>query len=306
MDTRYCLHPVIVDEGMAYPCGRCPVCRMKYRKQMALRIYMEKSIEKPIDSYFITLTYNDQNIPIQQGRQCFDKSHVTTFLDSLRHKLRNEGYTLRHFGTCEYGEEGYRPHYHFIFLLYGDRRLRRHEFNHRFCMELWHYGFTYDGSVTLQSIMYCTTYALKDDEALERDWTGFEEGRPFRTFSRRPGLGLTDNCINWWSDYIFNDGDIRNSIRVRLPKRSVSAGVPVGVKRKIADFYPDLYDRLKDANMQSFEESLSALFDNAGKYGSMRNYTNKNGVDTIDFTPDKEIKAFRKALRIISKSERSV
>lgn len=305
MDTRFCLHPVIVDEGLAYPCGKCPVCRMKYRKQMALRIYMEKSIDKPIDSYFITLTYNDENIPVVRGRQCFDKNHVSKFLDSLRHRLGREGYSLRFFGTCEYGEEGYRPHYHFIFFLYGSRRMSRFEFNRRYVEEYWHYGFSYDGTVTIRSIMYCTCYALKDDESLERDWTGFEEGRPFRLFSRRPGLGLSDSCINWWSDYVANGGEIRTGISVHSTKRSVSSGIPTGVKRKISEFYPDLYEELKEANKSYFDESLSSLFDQAKKNGSYRNYTNKNGVDPIDFSPDKEIIAFRKALRRLSKAERN-
>lgn len=152
--------------------------------------------------------------------------------------------------------------------------------------------------------MYCTAYALKDDESLERDWTGFEEGRPFRVFSRRPGLGLTDTCINWWTDYVYNDGQPRTGISVRSTKRNVSSGIPVGVKRKIKDIYPDQYEVLKAANKSYFDESLSALFDKAKAYGSYRNYTNKNGVDPIDFSPDEEIKAFRKALRKLSKSAR--
>ena len=119
MDTRFCLHPVILPDGTPFPCGKCPVCRMKYRKQMALRIFMEKQIEKPLASYFITLTYNEQNIPTYSGRPCFDRNHITRFIDSLRHRLRRYGITERHFGTCEYGEEGFRPHYHFIFFLYA-------------------------------------------------------------------------------------------------------------------------------------------------------------------------------------------
>lgn len=305
MDTRFCLHPVILDEDLAFPCGKCPVCRMKYRKQMALRIYMEQSIDKPAYSYFLTLTYDPEHIPVIEGRNCFCKEHLQRFLDSLRHKLRNEGFSLRYFATCEYGEEGYRPHYHFIFFLYGSGKLHRHEFNRRFVSPLWHYGFTFDGTVTIRSIMYCTAYALKDDESLERDWTGFEEGRPFRLFSMRPGLGLTDSCINWWTNYIANGGELRNSIRVRCAKRSVSGGIPVGVKRKISDSYSDIHERLKEANMEYFIDSISSLLERAERYGSSRNYTNKNGVDPIDYSPDREIQAFRKALRRIASSERN-
>ena len=89
MDTSVCLHPAYV-YGIPYPCGKCPVCRMKYRKQMALRFYMEKCIDKPKYAYFVTLTYNEQNVPKIEDRFCFCKAHVLTFLDSLRHKLSRE------------------------------------------------------------------------------------------------------------------------------------------------------------------------------------------------------------------------
>lgn len=313
MDTSFCLHPVIVDEGVLYPCGKCPVCRMKYRKQLATRIYMEYSIEQPIDSYFITLTYDDQNIPVESGRQCFNKEHVLRFLDSLRHKLRSAGFSLRYFGTCEYGEKGYRPHYHFLLFLYGSPgtskfkyspRRFEHQFRDDYIKPLWHYGFVYDGRVSIKSTMYCTCYALKDDEALERDWTGFEAGRPFRLFSLRPGLGLTDKCVEWWTDYVYNDGDFRYGLRLSKGlKRSISSSVPVGIKRKIKDNEPDFYEAYKNANFSNREESLSHLLENAAKYGSARNYTNKNGVDPISYVPDQEIILHRKALREMARRQ---
>lgn len=311
MDTRYCLHPVIVDDGVLYPCGKCPVCRMKYRKQMATRMYMEYCIDKPKDNYFITLTYDNTNIPTFAGRQCFNKEHVSRFLDSLRHKLSACGFSLRYFGTCEYGEEGYRPHYHFIFFLYGSGRRfpfkGSHVFNRDFVKPLWHYGFTYDGRVSPASVMYCTCYALKDDEAIERDWTGFEEGKPFRLFSMRPGLGLSDHCVEWWTNYVYNDGQYRYGLRLtKNLKRPISTCIPTGIKRKIKENEPDFYEDYKRVNQATREESLSCLAENAAKYGSLRNYTNKNGVDPITFVPDLEIITYRKALRELAKRQRSI
>lgn len=310
MDTRYCLHPVKIDEDRVFPCGSCPVCRMKYRKQFAVRLYMEKCLEKPDYSYFITLTYNNENIPTCSGRQCFDKDHITTFLDSMRHGLRAKGYKLRYFGTCEYGEEGYRPHYHFIFYLYSIRGCSssgfgKHQFNKEFCQRYWRYGFTQDGTVTVRSILYVTAYALKDDEYLERDWRGFEPGRPFRVFSLRPGLGLTDKCIQWWTDFAFNDGNPRTSFRTKGIASSISSGIPTGIKRKIKDYHPFAYEYIKSANMQYFEESISQLFQNIEKYGSARDYTLKDGVDEIDRTPDEQIKNLRRAMREFRKKQRS-
>lgn len=312
MDLRFCLHPVILSNGDYKPCGKCPVCRMKYRKQMATRIYMETSIDKPVDNYFITLTYDDQNIPIIAGRQCFNKDHLVRFLDSLRHKLRSRGLSLRYFGTCEYGQEGYRSHYHFLFFLYGSpvRRFAYkgvHEFNRDFVQPLWPYGFTFDGRVSPASVMYCTCYALKDDEALQRDWTGFEEGRPFRLFSLRPGLGLSDSCVAWWTDYVYNDGDFRFGLRLSKGlKRPVSSSVPVGIKRKIKENEPDFWEVYKKANERNASDALDHLVENAKRYGSSRNYTNKNGVDPVDYSPDQDIINYRKALREMAKRERAI
>lgn len=316
MDTRFCLHPVIIDEDTVFPCGKCPVCRMKYRKQMALRIYMEQCIEKPFGAYFITLTYNDENIPITNGRQCFDKIGTQRFLDSLRKKLYRKGVVCRHFLTCEYGESGYRPHMHALFFLYSSInagrslvdfkkrcKAQRHYFSDEIVSPLWNSGFVYNGSVTPRSVMYCTAYALKDDESLERDWTGFEEGRPFRLFSNRPGLGCTAKCVQWWKDYVYNDGDPRTAISVKGVSK-LSSGVPVGIKRKLKDYFPDEYEALKEANMSYFEESVPQLFENAAKFGSARNYQNKSGVDPVDRSPDIRIKAFLKASRAISKKNR--
>lgn len=273
---------------------------------------MEYSVEKPKDAYFITLTYDEQNIPSCSGRQCFNKEHVSRFLDSLRHKLRDRGFSLRYFGTCEYGEEGYRPHYHFIFFLYGPGRPFRFvpsagvfEFHRDYVQPLWRYGFSYDGRVSIKSIMYCTCYALKDDEYLERDWAGFEEGRPFRLFSLKPGLGLTDKCVEWWTDYVYNDGDFRYGRTFEKGlKRKISSSIPVGIKRKIKDNEPEFYEIYKAANQANVDESLLKLAANAERYGSSRNYTNKNGVDPVSRIPDEEILTFRKALRELSKRER--
>ena len=154
--------------------------------------------------------------------------------------------------------------------------------------------------------MYCTCYALKDDSFLERDWRGFEEGRPFRLFSNRPGLGLTDRCINWWSDYVFNDGNIRNTLRKTARYRSISAGVPVGIKRKLSDFYPDIHESLKAQNIEYFEESISGLFENAWKYGPHKVYRHSGDFEAPDETVDREMQAFRKALRTIRKQQKTI
>lgn len=319
MDTSKCIHPVFINNLGYVPCGSCPVCRMKYRKQMAARILMEQNIEKPVYSYFITLTYDESNIPTVNGRHCFSKEHVTTFLDSVKHRLSRDGYTYRHFLTCEYGEEGYRPHYHCLFFLYrksGDISCVSYPrltpgllpphffFNESIIQPLWHYGFTSQGTVTSASVLYCTSYALKDEEYMLDDWKGFEEGKPFRRYSLRPGLGLTDKCLAWWLDYIRNDGqDIRSGFKIHTSRGCLSTGIPVGIKRRL-ESYPDIKELLTAKNCQALDDMQEDLSFNSQEYGSKMVYLNGKKFKSENFSesPDREIMAFRKALRKINKS----
>lgn len=287
---------------------------------MALRIYMEKLIEKPDYSYFITLTYDEDHIPICKGRECFSKADITTFLDSLKHKLRRDGFTFRYFFTCEYGEEGYRPHYHALLFLYRlpnfakrvsyprlspGKQAPHFYFAEQILYPLWKRGFVYQGTVSGASVLYCTSYALKDDEQLTRDWTGFEEGKPFRRYSLKPGLGLTDRCLSWWLEYIQNDGvNIRNTVTVHLSQRHISSGIPVGVKRRMARDYVDIYEQLKEVNLRAFNESFEDLKKNLLKYGTTSVYRgDKHYLSLYTDKPDKEMIAFTKAIRQMHKTQ---
>lgn len=327
MDTSVCLHPVWLPDKGWVPCGKCPVCRMKYRKQMAIRIKMEQNIDKPLYSYFITLTYNEDSIPKFNGRDCFSKKHITTFLDSLKHRLSRDGYSYRYFFTCEYGEEGYRPHYHAILFLYGrisdsGRVARVHYplltpglsaphffFNDCIVQPLWPFGFTYQGTVSSASVLYCTSYALKDDELLTRDWKGFEPGKPFRRYSLKPGLGLTDKCCDWFYNYIINDEkEYRTSISINAQRGRVSSGIPVAIKKRLKDNYPDKYESFKMANSAFMAEALPKLERSAFSYGPTKIYgrIGENGYfpdsfPAFDSSVDKEVIAFRKALRKMNK-----
>lgn len=176
-------------------------------------------------------------------------------------------------------------------------------FNDRVVQPLWGLGYTYQGFVTSASVLYCTSYALKDDEYLEKDWKGFEEGKPFRRYSLRPGLGLTDKCLSWWLGYVENDGkDYRNFFRINGPRKQLSTGIPVGVKRRFQD-YPEIKEALTSINVASLDDMQKDLSENSMRYGSKMIYIDgkKYPSDNLTDEPDKEIIAFRKALRKLNK-----
>ena len=55
----------ILDPPIMLPCGRCVGCRMAKSKEWAIRCVHESSLHK--SSAFVTLTYDDANIPINHS-----------------------------------------------------------------------------------------------------------------------------------------------------------------------------------------------------------------------------------------------
>ena len=92
------------------PCNKCELCRDKVAREWSTRAMCESqtSTSQPL---FITLTYNDANLP----KDGVSKEHAQTFIKRLRINInRYVGYdvNLRFFLCSEYGSKTKRPHYH--------------------------------------------------------------------------------------------------------------------------------------------------------------------------------------------------
>ena len=116
-------------EKLKLPCGNCVGCRLEYSRQWAIRCFFEAKQWK--HNYFVTLTYNDENVPIRQHAKV-DKdtgevmslhdvmtlkpTDFTLFVKRLRTNMqRLSGHQgIRFFGCGEYGPLNMRPHYHLI------------------------------------------------------------------------------------------------------------------------------------------------------------------------------------------------
>lgn len=100
-----------VKDFIEVPCGKCLGCRMSYSRSWADRMMLEMKDHK--ETYFITLTYNDQNIPwnpmpdqdtgeIVDSVQTLKKRDLQLFLKRLRRKVGDDH--LMYFACGEYGE----------------------------------------------------------------------------------------------------------------------------------------------------------------------------------------------------------
>jgi hypothetical protein len=152
---------------------------------------------------FLTLTYNDENLPENQS---LGKRDLQLFLKRLRKALHPT--KIRYYACGEYGSHTYRPHYHLIiFGLYCTRPVlypypfdSPYSFDKRFSLfaqhskaveNAWGKGFCHFGSVNSKSISYVVKYVIKTHSYEYRRNVSLRGLQPdFALMSRRPGLGF--------------------------------------------------------------------------------------------------------------------
>lgn len=175
-----CFHPVSIKrpnqedptDRINVPCGKCEACRLRYIQHWKYRAIYEVSKSK--NSYFITLTYNDDVIPYDEntGAQVLVKAHYVLFLKKLRHYLytRQGKYQIntkkrlkmRYIMAGEYGSKTNRPHFHAILI---DVPWNGHENDHlNYTLEqvvkAWEYGFVKIGTVQPGAVDYVVSYIM--------------------------------------------------------------------------------------------------------------------------------------------------
>jgi len=183
-------------EIITVPCGRCMPCRVNHAQEWALRI--ETEMKDCYSAYFITLTYDDAQIPRNDlGNGILHKPDLQKFFKRLRYyadqyyktQMENLGFnqtlkvpSIRYYAVGEYGEETYRPHYHAIVFNIPTETIKYLE-------RIWQHGFVKIGTVTPKSIRYVTKYITKWDS---RDLDTKELIKPFNVMSK----GIGANYVN--------------------------------------------------------------------------------------------------------------
>lgn len=309
-----CLHPRCY-AGKVFPCGKCPACLSRDREELAQRLIIEAHVSKC--SYFITLTYDDEHLPIYQGVNCFDKEQVRSFIRALRDSYRDDGVHFRYFVTSEYGDNTQRSHYHAIFF-YDSFESRQQVYED--IKKRWTFGNISVDSVTIASARYVAKYCLKEDDSSE-----FPKGhpcRPFRLFSCRPAIGCSPAairfyCENWHlqESFIHQDetGFVKSCQLIDKIPRVVRSKIVVKkiVKKKVKlgdGSKVTIRHEIKDLNL---EKKLSAV--GWSKFFSMNEdlfiALNDKHLNTFDgknyypdYTKDLEIKKKARKLRKIKKT----
>ncbi len=182
-------------QNVEIACGQCIGCRLDKRKEWAIRCVHEAQLHE--DNCFITLTYNDENLP-RDGSLV--KEHFPIFIRKLR---RNNPHKIRYYMCGEYGEDLKRPHYHAILFGhdFADKQLASFGTGNTLWIsdeleKTWARGFCTIGEMTYDSAGYCAHYTMKKingDQAAEH-YNGLTP--EYATMSRKPGIGNA-----WYNKY---------------------------------------------------------------------------------------------------------
>jgi len=221
------MHEGLIDLPVFLPCGQCIGCRLKYSRDWALRCVHEASQWQA--NCFITLTYNDQNVP---KRGSIDKEHPVLFMKRLRKRF---GAKIRSFGAAEYGENFGRPHYHILLFNFDfpDRELFYERNGVRIYTsstldDIWGLGYTTVGDVNFQSAAYVARYVMKKQkgklaslhyerwDAEKQEYYDLVPERPI-CVSRRPGVGR--DWYETYKDQVFpDDFVVHDGKKLAVPK----------------------------------------------------------------------------------------
>lgn len=221
-----------LDEKLEIPCGQCIGCRLDKSRQWAIRCVHEAQEHE--ENCFITLTYDDENLPYGGT---LVKKDFQDFMKRLRKEV--EPKKIRYYQCGEYGENLLRPHYHAIIFNHDfrDKKLWKSKngvdvYVSPTLQKLWRFGFSTIGTVTFESAAYVARYCVKKIKESPKtktsyqghyirydDESGYETKlqEEYATMSRRPGIANT-----WIKKYglqtLTHDSVIMNGKEQKPPK----------------------------------------------------------------------------------------
>lgn len=204
-------------DGLEVPCGKCLACRIKKRSEWSARMLHELEAHK--DAIFITLTYDDFNIPAHKSllktdlQQFFKRLRISldryNLYQQMDHYLRYDQmkHKIRYFACGEYGDpskviyhnnipyvtEGDRPHYHAIIF-----NMSLYPHHKQLIIKAWNQGIVHFGLAEPDSINYVAQY-------IDKKFTGDLADTEYHLKLREPVFRLLS--LGLGRDYVDNNSD---------------------------------------------------------------------------------------------------
>lgn len=195
------------------PCGHCLVCLRRRQSEWVARL-VEHLKEYPNNSYFVTLTYSDDNLPIDEDfGVCVSRDHIKKLNRDLRkrfqqgffmyendsdlgkvsEKIELPDLSFKYYVTSEYSPVG-RPHYHAVYFnLPHDRYLVSLLFE-----SVWKKGMVRCFPASPESIGYITKYLV--NSKVTGSYDPEEMIHPFSMMSKGLGLSYVSRMYSYHLD----------------------------------------------------------------------------------------------------------
>lgn len=280
---------------ISVPCGKCAACEIRKRKDWTTRLSHESSMYEG-NCCFITLTYDDDNIPVT----CFGKvngdqpkmldrglgelplstlllADVQKFIKRLRRHLEyapkkpstrfrrdHVDTPIRYYAVGEYGGRTGRPHYHLMIFGWCPSDMEIHSKRNGHIVyrsaqieKLWKYGFSTVEPVQGGVAKYCSRYVTKKFARLKSEDPFADSVIPeFVLQSVRNG-GIGSS----WFDKNYLGMFDRGYANIKCGKDFIKASIPAYYWRRCRRKHLELWLILRD------ERLLFARSDTRGLYG---------------------------------------
>ncbi|WNK12809.1 MAG: replication initiator protein [Microvirus sp.] len=249
-----------VRKEIQLPCGQCIGCRLERSRVWAARCMHEAQMHE--ENAFITLTYNEENLPSRslQHRewQLFVKRLRKSLLPARRAGLPATsspllGKKISYYMAGEYGAIHRRPHFHACIFgwspndkIYWRTTGSKSRLYTSLQLEnLWRKGFTSVGDVNFESAAYIARYII-DKKTGPGAWKYYEHiddatGEitnllpEYNKMSLRPAIGKN------WLDTYSNDAYPNGEILIRKRKTKT----PKYYDKLYKKWEPELYEEMK-------------------------------------------------------------
>ena len=249
---------ILIKDFIEVPCGKCQSCRLDYSKEWMQRCMLEQQLWE--HNEMLTLTYNDDNLPTQQGidtktgevieQPTLNKEDVQKFLKNLRRywKYHYDQENIRFYMCGEYGDLKGRPHYHLLmfnfevhdkeFFKYSKKGFKM--YHSQVIEDIWGKGHIELNEVNADTCAYVARYIMKKQKGPGAKEAYEIKGQvpEYTNGSRKPGIG--------GMYFELNKDKIYNTDKIYL---QTGKGIDIIKPSKY-------YDRLYDAEDHDFMEQL--------------------------------------------------
>lgn len=294
LDTMNSKYRIRNQKVQTIPCGHCWACQLNYSAEWATRNMLE-TLEHD-HCYFITLTYDDEHLPILEESKIKIKKdlgdhyefqeitfendgtwisgslwpdHVSKFVNSLRKHFEREGITgIKYFYCGEYGTQTLRPHYHM--LLYGvpldlsqnysyhiDNNFKEH-WKNPLIDKYWKYGMHDIANVEWSSAAYVSRYCTK------KLFTGRENAWEYAKIGKEPEFirmsrrpGIGMSYYNLHKNEIYE----HDSMVMKTVKGNTGSFKPPKAFDKLfKEEFPEQFEKIENRRKECAERSRRNLY----------------------------------------------